>query len=61
MEVSILCLLFTLLKVFGEAGPNVNKIEDVTSEGQLVDLLLSHYEKSSRPVLDVSGNHYDTS
>ena len=54
MEVSILCLLFTLVNL-GHAGPNVNKIEDVTSEGQLVELLLSDYEKSSRPVLDVSG------
>ena len=60
MEVSVLCLLFTFVSL-GEGGQNVNKIGDVTSEGQLVELLLSDYEKSSRPVLDVSGGNYDTS
>merc|ERR1712037_991691 len=53
MEVSVVCLLFTFVSL-GEGGQNVNKIGDVTSEGQLVELLLSDYEKSSRPVLDVS-------
>ena len=57
MEVSVLCLLFTFVSL----GEGVNKIGDVTSEGQLVELLLSNYEKSSRPVLDVSGRNYDTS
>ena len=60
MEVSILCLLSTFANL-GEGGRNVNIIGDVTSEGQLVELLLSDYEKSSRPVLDVSGSNYDTS
>ena len=58
MEVSILCLLSTFVNL-GEGGQNVNRIGDVNSEGELVELLLSHYEKSSRPVLDVSGNQYD--
>ena len=57
MEVSIISLLFTFVNL---AECDVNKIGDVTSEGQLVELLLSDYEKSSRPVLDVSDRNNDT-
>ena len=59
MEVFILCLLFTFAKLV-EAGQNVKDIGHVTSEGQLVELLLSDYDKGGRPVLDVSGRIYDT-
>ena len=38
-----------------EGGEVKNDIGDVPGgEGQLVELLLSNYEKSSRPVFDVS-------
>ena len=38
-----------------EGGETKNDIGDVPSgEGQLVELLLSNYEKRSRPVFDVS-------
>ena len=59
MEVSIFCLLFTFANL-AEGGQNVNDIGEVGSEGQLVQLLLSNYERSSRPVFDVSGRNYDT-
>ena len=58
MEVSILCLIFTFAKL-AEGGQNLRDIGHVTSEGQLVELLLSDYDKGGRPVLDVSGRIYD--
>ena len=59
MEVSIFCFILTFANLV-EGDQNVKDIGHVTSEGQLVELLLSDYEKGGRPVLDVSGRIYDT-
>jgi len=60
MEVFIFCLLFTFASLAEGSQNWENKIGDVSSEtnmsseGELVELLLTNYQKSGRPVLDVS-------
>ena len=58
MEVSIFCFILTFANLV-EGDQNVKDIGHVTSEGELVELVLSNYEKGGRPVLNVSGTSYD--
>ena len=54
MEVFKFCNIVVFFQLSGGLNPSKGEEEGVTSEGELVEKLLSKYHKHGRPVLDVS-------